>query len=170
MKIEQPFNINYGVKVKLTDAGVRHFIDFYKNAPYHQVRAPRIDEEGYTKFSMWMLMKIYGSHMNIGSWELPFETNVFVEIEQQQSQTTRIVLDTERSSWEFGTRESCLELIRKRSEKIIEDAISFDGFVHDDPGRSIYLLKIEKEFCWQETNELGKARVMDFKEVESEHL
>ncbi|KGL44102.1 hypothetical protein [Listeria newyorkensis] len=84
MKIEQRFNINNGIKVKLTDAGVQHFIDFYKNEPYHRVCTPDIDAEGYTKFSMWMLMKIYGSQMNIGSWELPFETNVFVEIEQQK--------------------------------------------------------------------------------------
>ncbi|EUJ29627.1 hypothetical protein [Listeria cornellensis] len=87
MKIEQPFNINNGIKVKLTDAGVQHFIDFYKNEPYHRVCTPDIDAEGYTKFSMWMLMKIYGSQMNMGSRDLPFETYVFVEIEQQQPDT-----------------------------------------------------------------------------------
>lgn len=91
MKIEQPFNINYGIRVKLTEEGVKHFIAFYKNAPYHRVCTPEIDKDGYTKFPMWMLMKIYGSHMYLGNQKPPFGTNVFLEIEQNKQRMMKAV-------------------------------------------------------------------------------
>lgn len=80
-------NLNYHVKVKLTDVG--------KDIYYHQndevneeirrrggrpleARMPIVDEDGYTSFQLHDLMTLYGPH--IAAWKpLPFEMNIVYE-------------------------------------------------------------------------------------------
>ena len=75
------FNINDVVKVKLTDMG--------KDIYYHQYDEFNLtqgytetDENGYTKFQLWELMRLYGKFINMtGTVErntLPFHTNIFI--------------------------------------------------------------------------------------------
>ena len=75
------FNINDCVRVKLTDLGKDIYYhqydetnDYYGRQvvePYY----PAVDKEGYTKFQLWELMRLYGTYCSNGC-SLPFETNI----------------------------------------------------------------------------------------------
>ena len=59
------FNINYFVKVKLTDEGKDVFYHQFDNLINAGViglerTMPFVDEEGFSKFQLWRLMEIYG--------------------------------------------------------------------------------------------------------------
>lgn len=80
------FNINYNVKVKLTDYGVsilkqRHY-DLDQSIRAHGGKGlgefkDRRDKEGYQTFQMWSLMETFGEYMSIGS-PLVFETEIII--------------------------------------------------------------------------------------------
>lgn len=72
-----PFNINEEVKVKLTQKGIDIYENYYSRFGTEN-NGPRIDENGYTGFQLWTLMKIYGGHLFMGSLEEPFETTIFI--------------------------------------------------------------------------------------------
>ncbi len=83
------FNINEYVLVKLTDAGIKHWIkdndvfepngmtDYLLNE--EKVLAKRLDN-GYWKFQLYELMQIFGSLMHIGNKNLPFEANMIIPV------------------------------------------------------------------------------------------
>lgn len=81
------FNINYAVKVKLTERGFQIHEKYYKELRKEYFRLeylkPEVDEDGYSKFQMWTLMDIFGSHIHIGSGieRLPFDTNILISKE-----------------------------------------------------------------------------------------
>lgn len=53
---ERPVRIHLNdlIKVKLTEAGKEVYWDHYQHSE------PRIDEDGYTKFSLWQFIYVYG--------------------------------------------------------------------------------------------------------------
>jgi hypothetical protein len=83
-KIMHEFNINYMVKVKLTDYGRDIYYHQYDalnskcNRIINEPRFPKTDENGYTSFQLWNLMELYGPYMKLAA-SLPFETNIFIE-------------------------------------------------------------------------------------------
>lgn len=81
------FNINQNVRVKLTEKGIKILKDDYDvllsicpGLPKWD--GPLVDENGYTRFQCWDLMKRFGNHVTIGS-DLPFETDILVDIEEK---------------------------------------------------------------------------------------
>lgn len=82
------FNVNDFVKVKLTEHGLRmlqkQHVDLFSchptimRAPIWQ--PPAIDAEGYSKFQLHVLMDLFGRQMQMGSSQLPFETNILLEV------------------------------------------------------------------------------------------
>ena len=81
-----PFNVNDYVWVMLTPDGLkilkqntdqlrRAFPDLPKFTP------PPTDENGYTRYQMWALMKAFGEYMVWGG-SSPFETTVFFETKE----------------------------------------------------------------------------------------
>jgi hypothetical protein len=77
------FNINNKVKVKLTDKGKEIFYHQFdwinKQAGKELIKPhyPSVDDDGYTEFQMWGLMKLYGLHIQMG-FDQPFETNIII--------------------------------------------------------------------------------------------
>jgi hypothetical protein len=77
-------NANEQVKVKLTDKGKDIFYHQYDetNKSYgREVIKPyfhEVDKDGYTKFVLWELMRIYGQHLSNGC-DIPFETEIMFE-------------------------------------------------------------------------------------------
>ena len=75
------YNINYYVSVKLTEHGYKIHKEFWEDI-YKQCnmkyQKPVCDENGYVKFQMWDLMRVFGKHIGSGV-ELPFETDVFLD-------------------------------------------------------------------------------------------
>lgn len=81
------FNINDTVKVKLNDFGRAIHRDNWLASqrviwergvigfPY---REPIEDDEGYSKWQMWDLMKQFGSHMYLGGM-MPFDSKILIE-------------------------------------------------------------------------------------------
>ena len=74
------FNINEYVSVRLTDFGrKRHKEDFDQwtsaaglTLQYHP---PAEDEDGWSKWQLWVLMQLFGSVISMGC-EQPFETTI----------------------------------------------------------------------------------------------
>jgi hypothetical protein len=79
-------NINEYVKVKLNPNGIKVLED-ERNELNRRIEArggkgfgpyvPQVDEEGYTKFQLWHLMRIFGSHVDMG-FEPVFETEILL--------------------------------------------------------------------------------------------
>lgn len=73
MKTPIEFNINNYVRVKLTPAGRQ----VYETAIRTRYAVPmEKDRDGYYKFQMWELMRIFGPTMHHGM-QIPFEKNAF---------------------------------------------------------------------------------------------
>jgi hypothetical protein len=73
------FNINDEVEVRLTEAGKRIYRQYHgeisRKASWGiAIREPQ-EQEGWSCFQMWVLMKIFGPHMRMGTPEAPFEEN-----------------------------------------------------------------------------------------------
>ena len=76
MKKINRINLNENIKVKLTVAGIKAYID-YMNEPNKAAKngqpiktkylLPSIDDEGYTRFQLWNFMSIFGYNMTCGS-------------------------------------------------------------------------------------------------------
>lgn len=77
-------NVNDIVKVKLTDFGkdiyYHQFDEFNRIYGYELIKPkfPEVDNEGYAKFQLWELMKLYGEYFIMGKSELPF-VNILIE-------------------------------------------------------------------------------------------
>lgn len=74
-------NINDFVKVKLTEYGKDILREKHENLRKRlpkmwEYSGPIVDEEGYTKFQMWDLMKTFGPYMQLGNPQIPFETEI----------------------------------------------------------------------------------------------
>lgn len=63
------------MRVKLTEYGKELIAKDENPYPY------TIDEDGYSKFQMWVLMRLFGQHCYIGSTELLFETEIKLVLE-----------------------------------------------------------------------------------------
>lgn len=71
-------NLNDKVKVKLTVAGIKAYID-HMNEPNERAKSgqpikskwllPSIDDEGYTQFQLWEFINIFGEYFYIGNNE-----------------------------------------------------------------------------------------------------
>lgn len=71
------FNINHFVKIKLNPQGELIYRDYHDKLG---VATPKIikDDAGYTQFSMWEAMQIFGDHIYMGC-TMPFETRILIE-------------------------------------------------------------------------------------------
>ena len=72
-------NLNEVIKVKLTPLGVNIFYHQYDNVPGIDPIRPQIDEEGYTKFQLWGVMKLYGKHIGMCKPDVMMGNMVFLE-------------------------------------------------------------------------------------------
>lgn len=72
------FNINENVKVKLTDKGKDIYFHQYDDYPTINASYPKVDNNGYTRFQLWDLMKLYGSYMGLCK-DLVFETTIILD-------------------------------------------------------------------------------------------
>lgn len=93
------FNINEPVNVRLTEAGLRilenrrnDLLKQYSDKPairkiLDELTASKVDENGYSSFSLWELMDIFGSYMYDGNPEVPFETIIGISDEYLVEQT-----------------------------------------------------------------------------------
>lgn len=71
------FNVNHHVWVKLTDHGReihRQYWEPYSRGIYV---APRASADGWSRFQMHDVMRVFGPHMVMGG-DLPFETEIIL--------------------------------------------------------------------------------------------
>lgn len=82
---ELPFNINLNAKVVLTELGesilYRQKREMASRYPSCNVTPIRFDELGYYRDQMWSLMQTFGDYIYMGASELPFETEILLELE-----------------------------------------------------------------------------------------
>lgn len=81
------FNINYSVLVKLNQRGLdelkRQYDDLRsKVTSLPEWEPPKTDEDGYTKFQLWSLMKELGHLCGLGL-EPPFDTKIKIILDQK---------------------------------------------------------------------------------------
>jgi hypothetical protein len=67
------FNVNDAVLVKLTELGLEEL-------KKQNIDPPETDEDGYSRWQLWVLMGCFGHRMMNGS-KLMFETNIKFEVE-----------------------------------------------------------------------------------------
>ncbi len=81
-------NLNYHVKVKLTDYGIELLANkhaenrrLYPRVKHYQqpFKMPKTDEDGYTIYQMWSLMETFGNHIGL-CCDNPFDLNVLIEV------------------------------------------------------------------------------------------
>ena len=72
-------NLNYNVKVKLTNEGKQIYKDYYDNEP----PTLSIDNEGYATFQMHDFMNIFGHYLHMGTTKMPCETNIQIQYSEQ---------------------------------------------------------------------------------------
>ena len=83
MAREVEFNVNYFVKVKLTESGIailkkRHGeLDRYFVGSMGEFNL-KIDKDGWYKIQMHELMHVFGQNVTVGSCFLPFETEIIL--------------------------------------------------------------------------------------------
>lgn len=81
-------NINNQVKVKLTAYGksklrAEHdrFQEIYRDSKYRvPFKLPEEDKDGWSTWQMYVLMEELGKYCQIGTKNLPFETNIKINI------------------------------------------------------------------------------------------
>lgn len=70
------FNLNDHVLVRLTEHGRKlHRDDYDKSKSPYPYKEPEEDEQGWSKWQLWELMRAFGPHLYNGC-ELPFETTI----------------------------------------------------------------------------------------------
>lgn len=86
-----PFNINDYVYVKLTDRGRaihrQQFDEFNRHVMSLMPREytpPKEDENGWSKWQLWVLMSTFGEHCHMGD-DPPFETKIQFEIDGERT-------------------------------------------------------------------------------------
>jgi DNA-binding MarR family transcriptional regulator len=77
------FNINNSVRVRLTPKGREILAEIAKTAPpaARDAWVWREDEQGWSRWSMWELMSLLGKYCYIGNTQLPFETEIEINLE-----------------------------------------------------------------------------------------
>ena len=85
-------NINDTIKVKLNKVGLAIYADRAKeinkkfeesNIKYRCPVSPKTDVDGFVKFQLWDLMKLYGKHLEL-SLTPPFKDNrIYFEVGNQ---------------------------------------------------------------------------------------
>jgi repressor LexA len=74
------FNINETVRVKLNEDGLRileaRHTELYQHIGLDRPFAPpQVDDEGYSRFQLWTLMREFGPHIRMGM-KPPFDTTI----------------------------------------------------------------------------------------------
>ena len=86
--MDYKFNINNGIKVKLSEEGFKHWMyednkTFYGNKDLQKYIHPlswykaRADENGYVTFQAWHFIKIFGSSIDMTAPQI-FETDILI--------------------------------------------------------------------------------------------
>lgn len=70
------FNINQFVRVRLSDFGRAIHRREWDAFPYCSYQPPHEDENGWSRWQMWDLMRTFGPHLFNGAVELPFATEI----------------------------------------------------------------------------------------------
>jgi len=78
-------NINQFVKVKLNEYGLFILEEQHKQLreivpSLGDFKKPEVDENGFTEFQLWYLMRTFGPYINLGSTP-PFEITIIIEEE-----------------------------------------------------------------------------------------
>lgn len=72
----RPFNLNYNVKIKITEAGHKHLEKYF--GKYGMVyRKQKVDEYGFTEMQLWDVMQMFGEAIYLGC-NPPFETTMYL--------------------------------------------------------------------------------------------
>jgi len=80
------FNLNWEVKVKVTESGYKQWLDHENrfcefSAQIEEKELKHLKEkedgDGYVTFQLWELMEIFGHHMGIG-FNNPIDTNIIL--------------------------------------------------------------------------------------------
>jgi len=76
--MEIAFNTNNYIKIKLTSVGEEIYREYYQDLP-DWIGPPPLtkDDEGYSEFQLWEVMRIFGAGMYNGC-NIPFETEIFL--------------------------------------------------------------------------------------------
>ena len=83
-------NLNETIKVKLTQFGkdiyTHQYDEIAKKYPLLKISRPeiRIDENGYTEFTLWQFMNLYGPYMEIGEPEVIRPLEIIYEREDEE--------------------------------------------------------------------------------------
>ena len=85
------FNMNYNVRVRLTEEGHnilrQNYEELYSNVPEALIKYPyrekEVDGDGYSEFHLWELMKEFGEHCYMGNMNLPFHTTFLIDPDQR---------------------------------------------------------------------------------------
>lgn len=77
------FNINHYVKVKLTEKGIEILKKQHEDIQKYALLLPDFEEpakdnDGYTRFQLWVLMCTFGEHLYNGC-EAPFNPEIIIE-------------------------------------------------------------------------------------------
>lgn len=74
-------NLNYYIKVRLTDDGIRRYKEYYSD---YGSDAPGIDidDEGYVEFQIYDFMHIFGKRLFMGA-ALPCATNCKIQVKDE---------------------------------------------------------------------------------------
>jgi len=80
------FNLNWEVKVKVTELGYKQWLDHENrfcefSAQIEEKELKHLkekeDKDGYVTFQLWELMEIFGHHMRMG-FSNPIDTNIIL--------------------------------------------------------------------------------------------
>lgn len=78
-------NINSEVRIKLTSFGIerlkKNHEELRKNYPsaIGEFKLPDVDENGFSKMQLWVIMNTFGDLLFNGSPNLPFEMNIQID-------------------------------------------------------------------------------------------
>ena len=87
------FNINCPVNIRLTETGIAILKDNYDNMlkahadkpevleMLGEFKVPEMDENGYTQMELWKVMAAFGSYLNYGATNPPFELDITISDE-----------------------------------------------------------------------------------------
>ena len=87
MKVK--INLNETVKVKLTQFGkdiyTHQYNEIINKHPLLKISRPeiKVDEKGYTEFTLWEFMNLYGPYMTIGTPEVIKPLEIIYEGERE---------------------------------------------------------------------------------------
>ena len=74
--MEKQFNINYYFKVKLTEKGKQIYKGYYN-------KEPKTDSDGYYREHAWVIMQVFGPHIEMGI-DNCFDPNILIVFDKEQ--------------------------------------------------------------------------------------